>query len=71
VWTADRDIDPGRIDGFLKGLNTRSFVILDKSRGYEMELPGSTKQPRLQIAYFRLLGIRVAKMKSKVLPRHE
>ena len=42
VWTADRDIDPGRIDGFLKGLNTRSFVILDKSRGYEIELPGST-----------------------------
>jgi hypothetical protein len=41
VWTADREIDPGHIDEFVKSLNTRSFVVLDKVRRYAVEFPGS------------------------------
>lgn len=40
VWTADHDIDPDHIDDFVKTLNIRSFVLLDKARRYEIEFPG-------------------------------
>lgn len=41
VWTADHDIDPKRIDDFVKTLNMKSFVVLDKVRGYHIEFPAS------------------------------
>ena len=37
VWTAERDIDPARIDDFVRGLDVRSFVLLDKVRHYQIE----------------------------------
>lgn len=40
VWTADHDIDPDHLDDFVKTLNVRSFVLLDKVRRYEIEFPG-------------------------------
>lgn len=42
VWTADYDIDPDHIDDFVKTLNVRSFVLLDRARRYEIEFPGGS-----------------------------
>ena len=39
VWTADHDIDPARMDDFVRNLNFRSFVLLDKVRRYQIEFP--------------------------------
>ena len=41
VWTADHDIDPDHTDDFVKSLNIRSFVVLDKVSGRQIEFPGS------------------------------
>jgi hypothetical protein len=41
VWTADRDIDPARIDDFVHNLNIKSFVLFDQVRRYQIEFPGS------------------------------
>jgi hypothetical protein len=37
VWTADRDIDPARMDDFFRNLNVSSFVVLDRVRRYQIE----------------------------------
>jgi hypothetical protein len=39
VWTADRDIDPARLEDFISNVNIRSFVLLDRIRRYQIELP--------------------------------
>jgi hypothetical protein len=41
VWTADHDIDPDHTDDFVKSLNIRSFVVLDKVSGRQIEFSGS------------------------------
>src|SRR2546425_3770229 len=41
VWTADQEIDPTRLDDFVRNLNLRSFVLFDQVRRYEIELPAN------------------------------
>ena len=39
VWTADADIDPGRIGDFVNSLDVGSFVLFDSRHGYQIEFP--------------------------------
>lgn len=39
VWTAAQDIDPDRLDAFVRDLDVGSFVLFDRVRGYRIEFP--------------------------------
>jgi hypothetical protein len=39
VWTSDHDIDPARLEDFISNLNVQSFVLVDRSHRYQIELP--------------------------------
>ena len=41
VWTSDHDIDPLRLDDFVRDLNVRSFVLFAKAHRYQIEFPVS------------------------------
>ena len=41
VWTAEHEIDPARLEDFVRSLNVSSFVVFDKVRRYQIEFPAS------------------------------
>jgi hypothetical protein len=39
VWTSDREVDPAHVSDAVKRLDLVSFVVIDKSRHSQIELP--------------------------------